>query len=401
MHFMEPLIQLLPNTPLIGKAGALWLRTGGLCCLPVALLVLILALDQGWISRILSAPLGVLLGELSFSVYLFHGIVIKFLKINTLGWPELPEWLVYAYFWVLLLAISHVVWWGWEKPLRRLILGRGFRFAWMGIGPTGKPATSVRSFSQNLFSPGPRLVAGETILLFILAVPIFLFAPTSENLPGGSLLGEFKDRHGTKIGKVFHGRALTDWLDDLGSPLEETRYQAALALGDIDDEFHTVSSRLVVCLRDRDERVRRETARAFAKIAPRDAAVVAELIHALQDPDTDVRQNAATALGRTQVAKEDAVTALEKTREDPQAGMRLAVVGSLGKLVREDSRVVHWLGTALSDADPAVRLEAANSLLELGKDAKAVLPALQQALNDPSADVRDVVIKTMEAIRAN
>lgn len=91
----------------------LWLFWGGL--------IAVFALSTGPIARALSAKPLVFLGEISFSLYLCHVIVIHYLEpysqsIKVMGGPA------YGLFWLSLLCVSTALFIGVEQPARNFII---------------------------------------------------------------------------------------------------------------------------------------------------------------------------------------------------------------------------------------------------------------------------------------
>ncbi len=103
-----------PNwTSYLGHAGAA----------PVfALLILVFASQRGLLSRLFAHPVAVLLGEISFSVYLLHQIMIRWLVSHRSDWAHLGETTVYIAFWAALLLASWAVWRLVETPARRALM---------------------------------------------------------------------------------------------------------------------------------------------------------------------------------------------------------------------------------------------------------------------------------------
>ncbi|HPD61676.1 MAG TPA: acyltransferase, partial [Thermodesulfobacteriota bacterium] len=62
----------------IGPAGVVWLSRSGIVCLFYGLLVVVMALEKGIVSWLLSSRLLVWLGQLSFSIYMVHQILIRY-----------------------------------------------------------------------------------------------------------------------------------------------------------------------------------------------------------------------------------------------------------------------------------------------------------------------------------
>jgi len=87
-------------------------------------LIYVIAIGRGRITAWLSHPMFVLLGEISFSLYLLHQILLRFYQGNILAFPQLPDLVSFGTFWIVLLLSSYLVWSLVEMPLRRQILGK-------------------------------------------------------------------------------------------------------------------------------------------------------------------------------------------------------------------------------------------------------------------------------------
>ncbi len=72
------IIAVLRKVPGIGKSFDVWMVQGPVCCLSFAALIFVSGLQRGGISRLLSHKLGILLGEISFTIYLLHVILLYF-----------------------------------------------------------------------------------------------------------------------------------------------------------------------------------------------------------------------------------------------------------------------------------------------------------------------------------
>jgi peptidoglycan/LPS O-acetylase OafA/YrhL len=112
---------MIGNMTWIGHAGLTWfVQSGNLVFF--ALLILVMGLERGFVSQILSVPLAVTLGEISFSVYLLHQILLWFYYVHIASFSGLPDWLVYSVYWLLLLLLAHLVWQLVERPARKRLV---------------------------------------------------------------------------------------------------------------------------------------------------------------------------------------------------------------------------------------------------------------------------------------
>jgi len=105
----------------LGDASSVWLMYSGVA-IPFAALIGAVALNQGLLSRVLSVPPLVLLGEISYSVYLVHYTVARVLITSEWAHGDSP-WLVYAGAWTATLILAYLVWPFVEMPARRYLVG--------------------------------------------------------------------------------------------------------------------------------------------------------------------------------------------------------------------------------------------------------------------------------------
>jgi peptidoglycan/LPS O-acetylase OafA/YrhL len=103
---------------LIGPSLRIWLTRGGFSLLGVCAVVFVFAVNRGWISRFLSLPVFVALGEMSYSIYLLHQGFIVYHDAHARAFVWLPDWLQYFLFWAFLLLASVLVWRWIERPAR-------------------------------------------------------------------------------------------------------------------------------------------------------------------------------------------------------------------------------------------------------------------------------------------
>jgi len=121
MHF-NPLATWIANTWPESHAPQ-WCHQNG-SIFAFGLLIYIIAIGRGRITAWLSLPILVLLGEISFSVYLLHQILLFCYSTHISSFPHLPNILSLSIFWVILLLASYLMWALIEMPSRRLILGQ-------------------------------------------------------------------------------------------------------------------------------------------------------------------------------------------------------------------------------------------------------------------------------------
>lgn len=100
-----------------GNVWSLWLERMLLPLVPYACLVLIFSLNRGYISRALSGRWLVFLGELSFSIYLVHVLLIWLIISSPL--TPLKVWGSSAAFWCCVLLAAHLIYTLWEQPWRK------------------------------------------------------------------------------------------------------------------------------------------------------------------------------------------------------------------------------------------------------------------------------------------
>ena len=75
----------------VGNAGWTWLELAGIPAFGCAAFITVLALQQGLISRVLSLPPFILLGELSYAIYLIHVILVLYYGAHAKSFAVLPN----------------------------------------------------------------------------------------------------------------------------------------------------------------------------------------------------------------------------------------------------------------------------------------------------------------------
>jgi peptidoglycan/LPS O-acetylase OafA/YrhL len=87
-----------------------------------AVLILIFALGRGMLSRALSWSFAILLGEISFALYLVHTTVLRWYELNMPYFTDLPELSKAIGYWLLSLFIAWLLHKIIENPCRKFIL---------------------------------------------------------------------------------------------------------------------------------------------------------------------------------------------------------------------------------------------------------------------------------------
>lgn len=90
-----------------------------------AAVILALALYDGAPSRWLSRPTLLFLGEISYALYLFHQLIIRWFLDNLGAFSGVPVWAQYAGIWAASLGVSALCYLLVEKPGRRAIVALG------------------------------------------------------------------------------------------------------------------------------------------------------------------------------------------------------------------------------------------------------------------------------------
>jgi len=163
INIIATIYRLLPSA----VDASYWLVEGPTGCLSFATLIYIMGLQSGYISRLLSIPLGIVLGEISYSVYLIHPILLTFYVRQLPIFANWSGWFAYALFWLIVLLLSWLVWALVERPMRAWLVAR-----WPKRDvPSRVPPRSPIPWAP-LLSPNALSIAIATVLLFAALVPV-------------------------------------------------------------------------------------------------------------------------------------------------------------------------------------------------------------------------------------
>jgi peptidoglycan/LPS O-acetylase OafA/YrhL len=159
----------------IGDAMTLWLKLAGLTALPFALLITVMALGRGLLSRLLAfAPL-VLLGEISYAMYLLHDAFITWIGSHVRPFDNIPAPMQAVLFTVLLLIASYAAWALVETPCRRSIVALWDRF----VGHQTRRGGAETIYPRPRWLRVPRFPAAVAIGLIATATIGWMLVPAA------------------------------------------------------------------------------------------------------------------------------------------------------------------------------------------------------------------------------
>ena len=115
---------LAVRVPNPGSAPSAWLAICALPSVPAALLIVAMAMNRGLISRALSFPAAVFLGEISYSVYLLHGLIAYVVAFRL---PQMSPAQMSAAYVATLLVLAAAAWYFVERPARVALTSGAWR----------------------------------------------------------------------------------------------------------------------------------------------------------------------------------------------------------------------------------------------------------------------------------
>jgi peptidoglycan/LPS O-acetylase OafA/YrhL len=107
------------SIPALTNAGSLWLSNSGVPIIPCVALILIFALQRGLISKLISTRFFIMLGQISFSMFLLHSV---FLAYHTVRCPLRDSSQDALLFLVILFVGSYLMTAAFERPVRKLVM---------------------------------------------------------------------------------------------------------------------------------------------------------------------------------------------------------------------------------------------------------------------------------------
>ncbi|HET8629326.1 MAG TPA: acyltransferase [Thermomicrobiales bacterium] len=154
----------------IGDGGFLWVLETGFVSVPFAVLIGVLAFERGWASRVLAWPPLVLLGEISFSIYLLHTLILLGILFRPERFARVSPRDMYALYWLVVLLAAYLSWSVIEQPARRAAVAWWDRRSAPGTRPAraSAPALPRARTVLGLTTPTwPRSLAAACVLLCI------------------------------------------------------------------------------------------------------------------------------------------------------------------------------------------------------------------------------------------
>ena len=103
----------------VPEAVTMWIRLGA-SAVPFAAFILVLSLEQGFLAKALSGRLMVVLGEVSFAMYMLHQLALHYMADAGFHAAR-ADWPMFAAFCVAIILLSYAVWMLVERPSRRLL----------------------------------------------------------------------------------------------------------------------------------------------------------------------------------------------------------------------------------------------------------------------------------------
>lgn len=121
MHYMRFIAEWSKNS-IFGEPASVWVAHSG-SVFAFGLLIYVAAQGRGNISKMLAHPFLVILGEISFSIYLTHQILLEYYSATFSKFMHIPNPIALGIFFGVLLLTSYLMWACIEMPSRRLIMG--------------------------------------------------------------------------------------------------------------------------------------------------------------------------------------------------------------------------------------------------------------------------------------
>ena len=237
---------------------------------------------------------------------------------------------------------------------------------------------------------------------------------------------------GIDAGRVYQGKTIAQWIEQLQSEKVEDQRTAAEILGDIGryakNTKDIVQALTGVLQAKGDGLVRLQAVRSLGRIGPaakeavptlkfavkdpsvasacrlalwhisNDAGQIKELIDTLKVKDPLIRSSAIRALGEIGPKARAAMPLLIKGLEEQELFVTNATIEALGQMGTAAKAAVPHLAKIVNGEEPINAGNALMTLGALGRDAKDDVPAIARALRHPNKNVRANAISALGQI---
>lgn len=166
----------------VGATTAKWQSWGAGAAPAFGLMIVALAMGQGLISRLLAAPVLVLLGEVSYSIYLFHGLLLALYRQHAKAFEGWSNTSLIVVFGLVLLLVSHLVFVAWERPMRSAILALCLRKRKDRKPAAEQVPSPAFDFWQFLTAPNWKFVTVELAVALLMTFQLYQYATRPDYL---------------------------------------------------------------------------------------------------------------------------------------------------------------------------------------------------------------------------
>lgn len=159
MIWTRPLAAIIAEHTFTGEAGRYWLINTGVPMLGFCLVIFLMAKVSGLISKLIALPFFVLLGELSYSIYLLHHPLLCFHGLYFSQYRSTEAFILFS---AVMLVLSHFCFKYLEAPIRRFMISEGTK----RFNPEFAKPTKWNFSKKGLIAPLAELALLAVICLF-------------------------------------------------------------------------------------------------------------------------------------------------------------------------------------------------------------------------------------------
>jgi HEAT repeat protein len=203
-----------------------------------------------------------------------------------------------------------------------------------------------------------------------------------------------------KTASSVGARVLPDLIQLVKSSDDETRIQAASALGGLGIEAAPAVSHLAPMLTHPDPLVRIAGLEALGKIGSPSRPALREILANVGNSNTLVAKEALRTLDKLRPLSAKDLPALHTALQDANPETRRFAIETIVGLGSEGTAAAPALTSALADMDSAVRAAAALGLGKIGPPSSSTISSLDKALQDRDGAVRKNAVTALGQLRA-